>query len=337
MWLEKSEVYMADISKILVVGYGSMGRRRIRLTKDLLPDVSFVCVDTNSDRQKQAQEAGHSVYASIDDGIMEHPDAAFVCTSPGHHADIIIPLLNAGIHVFTELNLTSDRYEEISEISGKKNSVVFLSSTLVYKKQMQFFKNTVSKQRKPIAYIYHVGQYLPDWHPWESYKDFFAGHKEKNGVRELMAIQLPWIIDTFGTISSVKTIKQRCTNLEIDFADSIILTIAHDNGNIGTFLVDIVSRTATTHLEIIGEDTHVVWDGHNNDLFSLNLETKEMEPVVVYEAEEHIEGYSDNIAEQPYRDEISEFFKVIDGIEVRYGIAEDTEVLKIIDEIEDIH
>ena len=328
---------MKMIKTILVVGYGSMGRRRIRLASELLPGAKFICVDSDLDRQDQAINDGHQAVASLDDGINMDPDLAFICTSPGHHADMILRLLNAGIHVFTELNLTSDKYDEIRDTAEKHDTVIFISSTLIYKRQMEIFKEIVSKQHKPLTYIYHVGQYLPDWHPWESYKDFFIGKKETNGVREIMAIQLPWIISTFGKVEDIKASNQRCTSLDIDFPDSVVLNIKHENGNVGSFTVDVTSRKAVTRLEIIGEDVHIFWDGHNDDLYKLDLETKGLEKLQVYGSEEHIEGYSDNIVEEPYRDEIREFLKAINGEKVRYGLDEDAYVLNIIDKIEQDH
>ena len=325
---------MKEINRILVVGYGSMGRRRIRLAWELIPSAQFICVDSNDARQNQARDDGHISVTSIEKGLEFSPDVAFVCTSPGHHADIILKLLEAGVHVFTELNLTSDRYELIAEMAAKKNVVVFVSSTLVYKRQMEIFKANVAEQSKPLTYIYHVGQYLPDWHPWESYKDFFIGKKETNGIREILAIQLPWIIDTFGKIKDIKVLSQKCTDLDIDFPDSVVLNLVHENGCIGSFVVDVTSRKAVTRLEIIGEDFHLFWDGHNDDLRKFNLETKELDNISVYDTEQHIEGYSDNIAEEPYRDEIKEFIGAIDGNKVRYGLEQDAYVLSLIDKIE---
>ena len=325
---------MNEIKTILVVGYGSMGRRRIRLAGELLPNAKFVCVDSNEQRQIQARDDGHISVSSIEKGLEFSPEVAFVCTSPGHHADIILKLLDAGIHVFTELNLTSDRYELIAEMAKKNNVTVFVSSTLIYKKQMEIFKSVVNEQNKPLTYIYHVGQYLPDWHPWESYKNFFIGKKETNGIREILAIQLPWIIDTFGNVKDVKVVSQRCTTLDIDFPDSVILNLVHENGCIGSFVVDVTSRKPVTRLEIIGEDLHLFWDGHNDDLRRLNLGTNELEKVPVYETEQHIEGYSDNIAEEPYRDEIKEFIGAINDRKVRYGLEQDAYILSLIDKIE---
>jgi len=187
--------------------------------------------------------------------------------------------------VFTELNLTSDKYDEIKSVAEEHNAIIFISSTLVYKRQMEIFKNITSELDRPLTYIYHVGQYLPDWHPWENYRDFFVGKKETNGIRELLAIQLPWIVNTFGKVKDIKLKSQRCTRLEIDFPDSVVLNIEHENGNIGSFVVDVTSRKAVTRLEIIGEAVHVFWDGHNDDLYQLNMETKGLEKIQVYEVE----------------------------------------------------
>lgn len=322
-----------DINKILVIGYGSMGRRRIRLILRLLPKVEFICVDSNLIRQRQAAEKGYKAYAVLEEGIAAEPDVAFVCTSPGNHAEIILRLINAGIHVFTELNLTSDKYDEIERIALEHNSIVFPSSTLIYKRQMEIFKKIVQKQIKPLTYIYHVGQYLPDWHPWESYKDFFIGNKSTNGVKEILAIQMPWLINVFGRIDDIQIMSQKCTELDIDFSDSLVISMKHNNGNIGVFAADVVARKPVTRLEIIGEDIHLFWEGHNDDLWKLNLETKELERIRVYETEEHTDGYSDNIAEEPYLDEIREFLNVLDGKHAEYSLKDDAYTLGIIERI----
>lgn len=326
-----------DEKFFLVVGYGSMGRRRIRLASEIVSDAKFICIDSNPERQQQAVNDGHLAFATLREGIKEKPKAAFVCTSPGHHADIILQLLSAGIHVFTELNLTSDRYNLIEKYAKENDAKIFLSSTLVYKKQMRYLSESITGQKKPLTYSYHVGQYLPDWHPWESYKDFFVGKKETNGIREILAIQLPWMIKAFGEIKNVNVISRNCTDLEIKYPDCVIICLEHVNGNIGTFMVDVASRVATTHLEVIGEDLHIVWNGHNDDMFAWDSDIKELKQVRLYETEEHITGYSDNIAEEPYRDEVKEYINVIGGKSPEYGLTDDKIVLDWIDRIESFY
>lgn len=322
--------------KALVVGYGSMGRRRIRLLRKICKDVEIICVDNCSERLQQINDGGFKGYSDIESALEKKPEIAFVCTSPGNHASIILRLVEHGIHVFTELNLIATDYDKIIRQAQEKNVVVFMSSTMLYDKRICSIDRLVKKEGKPLTYIYHVGQYLPDWHPWESYKDFFAGKKQTNGVREICAIQLPWLVNTFGMIESISVNRNKITGLDIDFCDSIMVSMQHENGNMGIFVADIVSRKATTYLEIIGEDIHLFWYGHNEDLYLFDLENKELKAVTGYAEEEHIEGYADNIIENRYFDEIQDFLDVIyKSATPKYSLEKDKYILSAIDKIEE--
>ena len=128
------------------------------------------------------------------------------------------------------------------------------------------------------------------------------------------------------------------TNLDIDFPDTITTILRHENGNTGVLVVDVVSRKAVTKVEVFGEDLHIFWDGHKDDLYKLNLETKETEQMKSYEEDEHIEGYSDNITEQPYREEVKDFLSAVKGESIpRYSLEQDKYILSLADQIEGIH
>lgn len=323
--------------KVLVVGYGSMGRRRIRLFNQLDKDTQFICVDSNIERIKQIKEDGHIAHSDLNEAVVEKPDLAFVSTSPLSHASIILTLLKNKINTFTEINLSSKNYDEMICLAKENGVKLFLSSTMLYKKQIQKIKELVQKETQPLTYIYHIGQYLPDWHPWESYKDFFVGKKESNACREIYAIQLPWLVDTFGEVAEANVVSQRSTKLEIDYDDTYITTFEHKNGVKGVFVVDVVSRLATTYLEIIGENIHLTWDGSNDGLKIYNIVEKKIETFTAYENEIHNENYAANIVENTYLDEIKDFLNYIqNGTEPRWSIQKDYAVLDLIDKIEGI-
>ena len=109
--------------KALVIGLGSMGKRRIRLMKGIDPSVEIIGVDTNPERRAQVEEMGHKTYRSIDDARCEKPDLAFVSTSPTSHYAIIKSLLGYKINTFTELNLVSDGYEELMSMAKESGTV----------------------------------------------------------------------------------------------------------------------------------------------------------------------------------------------------------------------
>ena len=101
--------------KILIVGLGSMGKRRARLTKGIDSSIRIAGVDTAESRRVEATDLGliDTAYPSIAEAVAaEAPDAALVCTAPLTHAAIISELLDNSLPVFTELNLVADGYEE---------------------------------------------------------------------------------------------------------------------------------------------------------------------------------------------------------------------------------
>ena len=325
------------IIKVLVVGYGSMGRRRIRLLKQICSNSTFVCVDTNFDRLKQIENDGHVGFDNLNDAIEEKPDMAFVCTSPGHHAEIIIHLISVHIHVFTELNLISDYYDDIIKLSKAENVKVFMSNTMIYDKQIIAIENVVKNRPQKMTYIYHVGQYLPDWHPWESYKDFFIGKKKTNGCREILAIQLPWIIRVFGKVIKTQVIRKKNTSLEIDYEDTYIIFFEHENNVTGVFVCDVLARNPVNYLEVMGEETYIRWDGTPESLISFDKEKDRMERVQSYNSTEHIDGYAEIINENQYKDEIKAFLDwVYADKEPSYSFEEDKYILQLIDSIEGI-
>jgi predicted dehydrogenase len=324
---------------VLVVGLGSMGRRRIRLLKRFDQVTDIIGVDSRKERRQKASEILDAhVCESIEEAVDKHPDieCAFVCTSPLSHTSIIKTALNHGFHVFTEINLVPDGYEDNLRLAKEKGKILFLSSTFFYREEIQYIRKKIAGKTR-LNYVYHIGQYLPNWHPWENYKDFFVGDKRTNGCREIMAIELPWLIGTFGKVIDFNVVSDNITELNIQYKDNYMILLQHENGNKGTLIVDIVSPKAVRNLEIYGENVYYSWNGSPTTLEEFNQDTKLVEKVELYENVEHIEGYGSFITENAYQNEIKEFIDVVKGKrKPLYGFEEDLQVLRMIDKIEEI-
>lgn len=318
---------------ICVIGLGSMGKRRIRLLQEMDADYTITGIDNNTERVRNVSSQYHIPCSSSWDDMNEKFDCAFVCTSPLSHGKIIQQCLNSDCHVFTEINLVDDLYEENMQLAKEKNKVLFLSSTPIYRSEMQYISNKVKQNGNPCVYQYHVGQYLPDWHPWDNLKEFFVSDRMTNGCREYLAIELPWLQMAFGKITGVNVIKQKLTKLALDFPDTYLIQIMHENGNHGNLLVDVVSRQSVRRLEVINEDIYIKWNGTPDSLYDKDILTGELKQIVTGEYV-HMPGYSEWINETAYAEEIKKFFEAIKGDEPVYGFAQDMETLQIIDEIE---
>lgn len=323
--------------KLLIVGLGSMGKRRARLARGMDASIQISGVDTTESRRTEAEGLGITAYASIGEAVAADKfDAALVCTAPITHAAIISELLDAGLPVFTELNLVSDGYEKNMKKAREKGLPLFLSSTMLYRGETQYIKRQVEAFAKPVNYIYHIGQYLPDWHPWENYKNFFVGDKRTGGVREIFGIDLPWLLDTFGPVKSLHVEKDKISQLEVDYPDSYFVTLRHENGVKGMLAVDVVSPKAVRNFECFGEGLHLFWEGNPRSLYTFDHDKGEKLPVNTYESFEHDSRYSDNIVENAYVDELANFFAVLKGAEQpRYSFEKDLETIRLIEAIEE--
>lgn len=323
--------------KAVIIGLGSMGKRRLRLLKNNFPQIELAGVDSQPHRLESCRDFKINPYSDLNSAIKEfRPDVAFVCTSPLAHQAIISTCLQCGIHVFTEINLISNGYIENIQLAEENKLTLFLSSTFLYRKEIKYIMNKVSKSH---AYVYtlHVGQYLPDWHPWESYKTFFLGDKRTNGCREILAINLPWIVSTFGPIKDAITFRKKITDLDIDYPDTYTILLEHQNGSIGTFIADLVSREPIYNFRVQSEYCLVSWNGKPDTLANYNIENKTWEKIDTYTTVDKLSGYAANIIEDAYAAEIKDFFECIQkGKPGKWSFESDQFVLNWIDKIESV-
>ncbi len=333
--------------KFVVIGLGSMGKRRIRLLKKYIDELqtngiqkwSIFGVDSREDRCAEVQSQYDIKTGKDLDKILKENqfDAAFVCTSPLSHASIITKCLSAELHVFTEINLVADDYDENIKLANEKGRVLYLSSTPMHRREMKFIKKWVGNKGNKLSYRYNVGQYLPEWHPWETYNDFFVGDKRTNGCRELFAIEVPWLIGTFGEIVDYSSQHTKLTKLKYDYDDSYQVIVRHSSGVQGVLMVDVVTPKAGRRMEVFGENSYLIWEGTPDSLCEMDVETKELKKVRLYDEYEHQNGYESFVVEDAYSEEIKEFVSCIkENRLASYSFEEDKDVLRIIGGIESL-
>ena len=148
---------------IAVIGLGSMGMRRIGLIREITPESSVTGVDFNGERRKKAEQRFKIQCCEVIGAVDSQVDCVFVCTSPLSHHEIIREALIRDCHVFTELNLVADGYEGMIRLAKERSRVLFLSSPFLYREEMRYIRGRVTGGKW--NYLYHIGQYLPDWHP----------------------------------------------------------------------------------------------------------------------------------------------------------------------------
>jgi predicted dehydrogenase len=321
--------------KILVIGLGSMGKRRIRLLKQIINNVDIIGFDNDIARMSEVSST-IGIRTTLDYKLcseLEHIDACFVCVSPPNHFEIIRYFITKGINVFSEINIINEKYNELMGLIKSASSKVFLSSTMKYRHELIEISKIIKTNAKPLNYHYHVGQYLPDWHPWEDFSSFFVGNKNTNAIREILAIELPWIIDSIGKIKHFSILKNNISTLKIDYPDVLNIILTHDNGNTGSFVIDLVSRPPIRELNIVSEGMTITWKGTPS---SLNIHTKDDLIMPFIDKNFASKEKSTFNTDQPYIEEILEFLDYINNTNItpKHDYIKDMETINIINEIE---
>lgn len=323
--------------RIIVVGLGSMGRRRIKLLKKIDSSMKIMGVDNAIERCITVEkELNIPTQKDLDSALLEYkPDIAVISTSPISHSSIINKCLKCGCHVFTELNLIDDGYDENIALAQNKNRVLFLSSTFLYRDEITYIRNEVSNRRGYVNYTYHVGQYLPDWHPWEKVENYFVSDIRTNGCRELMAIELPWIVKTFGKVKNVIGKANKKTKLNIKYNDNFVILLEHENGTFGSLAIDVVSRKPVRNLEIYGENIYLSWNGTPNSLKQYDYEAKQDRNIILYENINKDNNYASFIIENAYENELKTFLdEIMNKNNALYTFQDDKEIIELINKIE---
>ena len=326
---------------IAVIGLGSMGKRRVRLLERVknegLYDVIVAGIDSNEGRRKEAEELySIKTYASLGEMLKEiKPDATVISTSPLSHAAIIKECLKNDLHVFTEINLVADGYEDNVAEARDRNRVLFLSSTPMYRKEIQYISGWIGGNFNGI-YHYHIGQYLPEWHPWENYKNFFVGDKRSNACRELFAIELPWLCDTFGEVVAFNSMHNKVSKLELPYDDCYVVTLEHASGVMGNITIDVVTPKGGREFELWTEGRYLEWKGTPDTLAEYDAQEKTLRKIELYDKYEQNENYNKFVIEDAYYDELVNFMQVIQGTgTARHTFVKDLKVLSLIDKIEE--
>lgn len=324
--------------RILLVGAGSMGRRRMRLISQFFPKVLLGGVDSRADRRDEVVcELACEVFSSFEEALRRFsPTALLVCTPPDAHAYFLLEALRLGIHTFSELDLVDDGYDEIIPYEMRGFPAAFLSSTMLYRAENRWITENHGMTGERKFYTYHVGQYLPDWHPWEKYDEFFVGSVRTNAIREILCIELPWLTRCFGEVSEFSCAWSRTSSLNLPYPDTCQILLRHSDGTAGSLLVDCVSRKAVRNLRICGEEGTIFWEGNSESLYFFSPSGEKIYPLLGETELERLEGYAEFISETPYLEELRCFFKLVDGNQSarRYSYSEHRKILNMADELE---
>lgn len=316
---------------ILIIGLGSMGKRRIRCLLSLgIPAENMIGFDLRSDRAEETKQRYQiKTFCKFEEISLTKTNIWIISTPPNLHMHYALIGASLHKHLFIEASVTDEGMDQLEQRLAHHPIIIFPSCT------MQFFPGPekiaallqANQLGKIYAWQYQSGQYLPDWHPWEDIKDFYVSQKETGGCREIVPFELSWLTPLFGPVSNIKAHHNQLSNLA-DIDDIYLLQIQHQNGIFGQLLVDVLSRTPTRYMRITAEKGSLIWDASLNQIQVYTIEKQAWE--IISLATGTVEKEYIN-PEEPYQKEIKTFLTCIQqNQQPHYTLAHDRAILKLL-------
>lgn len=320
--------------KLLVVGLGSMGKRRIRNLKALGVE-SILGFDVREDRRTEAAERYQiQVFSRIEDAMAADPDAWIISVPPDLHVRYALQAIRAGKPFFTEASVVTDGMEEMIQEMRTRNIIGFPSCTMRFYPAPKRLKALLQSGAigRPLTWVYHCGQYLPDWHPWESIQEFYVSKRETGGCREIVPFELVWLTDVFGDVKAITAQVGKVSDLPCDIDDIYQLQIKHASGVLGSLTVDVLAQPAVRHMRTLGSEGTIEWEASKNVVRLYRADQGQW-------VEERLEsgtlqqGYLN--PEEPYIEELKTFIQCIKThTEPAYTVEHDLEILRLLEAAE---
>jgi predicted dehydrogenase len=262
--------------KILQVGLGSMGRRRIRcLLYNHIGQKQIAGFDIDSERCRQIERDHHvRTFNDFQHAVRDfQPNAFIISTPPDTHHKYFLFAARHQRHVFVEPGTTAQGYRELRNLLNSR-FVAAPSCSWVYLPAIQSIKRLLTKNTigKVLSFQYHMGQYLPDWHPWEDYRSVYFAQKKTGACREMFVFELIWLTNLFSApLQQVRGLHGKISDLEMSADDIYAAVVQLQNGIIGTVNIDVITRAPFRTLRIIGQHgvLHWEWLADNLQLFHI--------------------------------------------------------------------
>ena len=320
----------------IIVGLGSMGKRRIRCLHALGYKDDITGFDVRKDRREESERIhGIKTVSEVTHTTLKKFDCILISVPPDQHVPYIKLAINAKIPAFVEASVNLEGLEELNQESKKKDVFIAPSCTMLFHPAIKDIKRIIQSGEfgNITNFSYHSGQYLPDWHPWEKVSEYYVSNRETGGGREIVPFELTWIADVIGFPKKVTGFFGKTMDVGADIDDTYVISM--DFGAcLGTLTVDVVSRFATRSLILNLEKGQILWNWNEHQIKIYDAINQRW---ISFKHPEgtSVMGYNKNIIDDMYVEELRSFIDcVLNKKPYINSLDKDIAVLKILNRVE---
>ena len=292
--------------RFLIIGLGSMGKRRIRNLISLGYH-NIAGYDIKRERMLEAKKKYSIDILEKNNLYKEKTDLVIISSSPDSHLEYVKQASKRQIPFFVEVNTSVSDIQSIIKLQKKYRVLAISSMTMKFHPAIIKIKKIIeSKKMGKFCFLtYHSGENLEDWHPWEQVCDYYVGDIKTGGGRDQAVFELEWIFWLFGLPKEITANTKKLSKIPAKIFDTYQMSLSLRDIPMAQVIVDVIQRPANRILRIVCENGLITWDWIDGSVRTFNSKTNYWQEIF------YGDGYKGFSVEQMYQDEIKNVIKSV--------------------------
>jgi predicted dehydrogenase len=284
--------------KVLFCGLGSIGQRHLRNLRAILGAEAEILAYRkrgtspvlNADMTVRVGADLESTYGlrsfrDLESALAERPAAVFVTNPNTEHLPVALAAARAGCHLFIEKPI-SHELEGVAELRQeveRRGLAVFVAYQFRFHPGLKKVRDLLQQGRlgRPVAAHIVNGEYLPDWHPYEDYRETHPARRELGGgCLRIQTHELDYALWLFGMPRRVYAVGGHLSRLEVTVEDSVslLLDCQHEGRGFPVHVhLDYLQRPPQRVCEVVGDAGKVRYDYYASQVEFYDLATRTSE------------------------------------------------------------
>ena len=295
--------------RILISGLGSIGRRHLENLEAM--GIRNIAFQRSGKSTIDTPLSNYPAFTDLQEALTTFkPTSVFICGPSHKHLDVALASAKTGCHLFIEKPVAHEinRIDELGQLVESSGLIAMVGYMMRFHPLIVEAKRLVDNGR--IGKLIHIrsqwGEYLPDWHPWEDYRETYAAKRTMGGGPAItLSHEIDLALFFLGGVSSVKGLINRSSDLEIDTEHAIDVLISANSGATANLHLDFYQRPPSRSTEFIGTDGRIVFDYYLSQLRIFG--SKQSEHVEVVNAHENFERNN------MFVDEVAHFLECVEN------------------------
>ena len=302
----------------LVIGCGSIGSRHA--DNLLILGQTVYIYDREPERMKEFIRTHPT--AQVFDFKSHHLkiDAWVIATPPNYHIPFSFEALShdiKGIFIEKPISHNLDKVDETINQAKEKGLVIQVGYQFRFHPGLQLAKKLLDEGKigKLLSIRAEFGQYLPNWHPNEDYRNLYTCHEQMGGGILLESShEIDYVRWLAGEVTKVSCFAGKVSNLDIDVEDTADILLYINTGIIGNIHVDMIQQFYTRYCKLIGEEGNILWEYPNYQV-QVSRKTANGGHVIINEPIAKSDYPDINFNADMYLEEMRHFVACVEGKE----------------------